>query len=852
MQMKTYLPLIILSTIIITILLYFKSMAIFVLEVYSSLLIDKPVTITKLNFIDSKIDCYIEDKTNILNLDILQVYPTYIDAKYSGDIDAFSKYHSLKGKSSIDAKVYYENSLLVDAKASLYSSELEVHVKQNNEEYDVLVDIKSLNLQKLQEENQKDYNLSGIVSSTISFKTPSQVAFNLKSENINVYDEDIKNINLDFNMKDDKYTLLSSSVLTHLGKTLIASNGTYKNELHAQADIRFQKEHIKLSNIKYIDKIISLNTSIFNGDISLNIKNDKVKYNALHVDISKALKFFKRDEKITGIVDLNGYIDVDDLTARVYLNSKIISTYTYNIEELAIEANSYMDNIEYKLSTNIQDEYIEANGNIKYKDGLDIEIFTNKFESDTEIYLKEDKFKIKSKHINLTKVQDLLEQDDILDGDIDLDANGTLENIDFKITSDELDILMYPNYFKDAVSLKIEGNYNPKYITLKPHIQNENIKIYDGYLTYNIDSKFIKTSQKILLKEKKDPIKLNLISKVQAPYNSHGKIIYKDDDIIINTFEFSDNRVKSDFSIDIKELSEYKVLTKKTMRGPLHVDANYHNDTLIAVSETFGGKLTLEADDEAVFIYANTLEMTKIDNILNLEYLFSDGDITGNVNFHRKTKEANTYIVGSDIVMNGMDIDKRLSTLQNALGLNIVALGKAAYKGYKYSKDESIINHLQFNTSLVDGNITLKDVAMSTNKFRISADGSIKQDGDINKLNINLLDKNGCSLITQGLGGNIKNPVILKKTGAVVSLISSMPSAILNTGGKIINFATKMVDDVATFTLQTTRLRDKEVTITTDLKDEGGLLFSNTSSMVLSNECKVIYDGKIKHPKQKH
>ena len=157
---------------------------------------------------------------------------------------------------------------------------------------------------------------------------------------------------------------------------------------------------------------------------------------------------------------------------------------------------------------------------------------------------------------------------------------------------------------------------------------------------------------------------------------------------------------------------------------------------------------------------------------------------------------------------------------------------------------------MQLNTSLDDKLLTLNDVALSTDNFLVSADGRIKQNGDIKYLKLNILDKNGCAIIEQELKGNIKKPSAVNTTTAIIGLASKIPSSLLGTGKKLVNFSTKTIDGIASFALNTTHISDEKVSLTSDITQRTGSILKSTSDIVLPNECKVIYRGKVKHPKQ--
>lgn len=470
------------------------------MQTYSSLVLENNVSVKSLNFIDSNISLHVENQNNTLNIQILNFYPLLLDASYVGDISAFKKYHPLKGKTQVYAKISYDNKLIVNAKTSLYSSNTEVDIKLDDNGYEVITDIKNLDLLEFEKQNKLD------------------------------------------------------------------------------------------------------------------------------------------------------------------------------LEELAF-------------------------------------------------------------------------------GHVDLQASGSFEDIDFKINSNKIEIPKIQSILK-PFSLMVSGNYTPKQITFSPYIKNKNYIFSRGNNTYDLKSKTLLLNQQLLIRERKKLIPLNIKAdlKLTKPYTAKA---------------FIDTKI-------------HKGLVK------LNLNKNY-----------------LDLD-------FNSIRVSTIDNF----------------------------------------IDKTLSNLEDALGLNIVKLGKNIINNYKHEDKTTYIKHLELDTTLKNNILTLNDVAVSTKKFRLAAFGDLEKNGDINELRVSILDKNGCVLITQRLKGNIKNPKPQNTSTAILGVASAIPSSLLSTGAKIIDFGAKTIDDVTSFAVEKTSSKTDGISFTSRMVSETGTILKRTSDIILPSECRVVYDGEVKHPIQ--
>jgi AsmA protein len=177
-----------------------------------------------------------------------------------------------------------------------------------------------------------------------------------------------------------------------------------------------------------------------------------------------------------------------------------------------------------------------------------------------------------------------------------------------------------------------------------------------------------------------------------------------------------------------------------------------------------------------------------------------------------KNMKGSINLRGKDLMFYGMDADKVIEKFQRSQNFNLVDLGAvmlagpvgiAVTKGSDYASilisnpgEFSQITNMVSNWKIDNGVVTIQDAAFTTHKNRIASKGSINFLQDSLNLTIALLNKNGCSVFSQNIYGNLDSPTLGK-----VKVV-----------GTILAPVTNLVDDV------------------------------------LGNDCDVFYSGLVKHP----
>ena len=787
-MLRSFVPWSLFFVLLVVIGILFKPITKILLGSYASVVLDANVSIDSLNILDSSLSASINTKENILHLTLLNIAPLKVNMAYKGDVSVFKKYQPVKGN------VYIQGLFVYD-------------------------------------------------------KTLRKLRLALQSKKLSMQKQTIKGLTLQAKLHGKNFIIKGSFRTPFTGKTFISSVGSIGKKIQAQADIDFKKEHIHLSSVEFTKKQgLSLQLPIFEGELVATLKNKELSYHLHHINTEKLLFFMNKNLPILAYINAKGVLNLSSMNGNFSIDSQELLAYNQRFKKLFISGKMCLKTVEFTLQTEFKKQHMTLEGSVEYAQDPKVTLVSTQFASQSRLEYKKGHFWFRARHINAVAVQKAVGMEKYGDAAIDIDANGTLKNIDFTLKSPRLQILKYPHYFKNSVSLEIKGNLQKNMICFGAHLYNKSYNFFAKKALYDLHSKTLDmpATLKLLAQQKKQVLAIKLHTLLQAPYTSKVLITDKRDTIAINYFSYSKKEgVKSDFQVDIAELQKYKLLTKVAMKGPLNVRGSYDKH-LVVTTPSLGGNLQVDIEKEAIFATFRALELSKIDNMFNKDALFLQGIVSGNISYHIPTKSASSYITITDVLFNGVDMDAQLSKLEGLLGLNVVQLGRQALQTFKYSKQQTMIQQAQINLSLNKKIVTLNDVAFATKKFRIALLGSFYDNGDIIALNVNILDKNGCAVFTQELSGNIRSPEVINSSGAVFEMVSHMPLAIINTGRKLIDFGTNSVDKVSSFAVNTTRISDKKISLTNDIAHGADAFITNTSSIVLPRECKIVYRGKIK------
>jgi AsmA protein len=157
-----------------------------------------------------------------------------------------------------------------------------------------------------------------------------------------------------------------------------------------------------------------------------------------------------------------------------------------------------------------------------------------------------------------------------------------------------------------------------------------------------------------------------------------------------------------------------------------------------------------------------------------------------------KNIKGSINLSGKDLILYGMDADKLIEKFKRSQSFNLVDLGAvllagpvgiAVTKGSDYASilianpgESSQITNMVSNWKIANGAVTIQDAAFTTHVNRIAAKGLIDFSQDSLNLTIALLNKNGCSIFSQDINGNLNSPTLgrLKVVGTILSPVTNL------------------------------------------------------------------------------
>ena len=901
---------------------------------YLSKKLQKKVLLQSFHYYPPQAEFVIEDKENLLTLNLNNISPIRAEAFYDGDLAAFSNFVSLQGKTQIKADILYDEFFYIDAATTLYNSNTSAKIDNKNNQWNIRLDIKHFDLEEFKKSNDYNFALDGnLTTKAILHYTDenniSKLNFLLEPQSLRVDSYHIKQpLNIKGNLQYDTYmqlemhleqfgskislylqdqnislsaptleveevlafikekpyaqgkinlslkgdfnkltfslqspSLKTNKKLTSLNQLVQAKvEGTYDlRSKHLASDFQirtpYKNETIKIQGkVKYAKNLfLQASTKSFDTQTKFHLYDKKFTLVSKDLNISKLLSLFGQKQYARGIVELkadgnfqnfNFTLDADKLNTpqtKLPFNVKIYGN--YKIKEKLL-------NSRYIVELPLEKELVHVRGNLSYDNIVSLDGKSDLFGSQTSFQIHDKHLDLKSKHFQLSRLSSLFLEQKKIYGDLNISLHGTLDNFQAEIKTDNFRKkgLAFGLDKKTKIDLKL--NYTPKLITLKPRINNTKIALNNGSTLYDPQLQTLNIKHHIILhyKKKKVPIAVALKTSLHAPYDSTGTILHKDDHILIKTFSYENGVIKSDFDINIKELSLYDNLTNQNLHGPLNIQARYKTKFELT-TDSFGGNFHLSMQDEIISTHFTQLELPKIMHLVGKDFILDKGKIDGSAQYNLKNSSATTDIKITNTQLKGIDLDRDLLQLKNTMGLNILSLGKNALKNFRYSELKTDISHLQCDVVLKDKQIHLQDLALKTKHFRLVALGDIYQDGRIKDLQIHIVDKKGCSFLRQDFQGNIKDPKLASTSSTALGILESTPNSILSTGRKIIDFGADTIDSTASFAIQTSRLSDRNISLTRSTINKGDFVLQGTKSYIplqSFQECKVVYDGKVK------
>lgn len=904
------------AILLITFFSLLKPITSFFIESYTSNLLEQKVKISSLDLGSFSIQAYIQDPQNKIEAKIITISPLKIEASFSGDIDAFKKYHNLSGDVEAKATITYDEKLLVDANGTLYDASVLVNVEELSDGWFVGVNSKDLSLSEFKKQNSLEFDFDGVVN------------FELEKQN--------KEFKLSGSLESKIYDIVE----------LDAKGEFDDSKLDLSSTLRMKDKKLHLNRVFYDLKAHkgSISSKEFAGVLDLALNDEELSLDAKALDLEKLLDFLEYKDSISGVVDIKGEFNIKSKKSSLLLTSPKISAFEQEIKniKLNIPDLEFLDkkvSFAYNLDATYLKKAFRFDGELSYKDTLYIVASSSDFKSNSRFELDNEEIIVNIKKLDIEEFSEFFELNSYLSGVIDLDAKGNFDRFIFHLNSDaklsELGVKVSADGFfitktkelnskfklstklaKEEVKVRGDASFKDVFrlnassssfgarsnLTLrgdrfefytkdldiqrvarayektrlpfgkvdflasgdfkeialnlrsKELRRNMHIKNIDDYISFDLSgtykNKTLSIKDKINLhhKTKKLPLNIDATISLIAPYSSKGSLVHKEDKIIVDSFSFEDEQIKSSFEVDIDDLFLYKAAFSTPLHGPLHIEASF-SDVLHIRTKSFGGELDLSLDKSYVLLDINKVQAKKVAYLFDKNTHLESGLIDGYANYEINEKKAHSEIVLKDAILRGLDIDKMFKDIDDLLGLNILNMTKSIILHYYDEKEKMTkISQLQLDLSLEDSNIKLDDVALKTRELLVVAQGELKDSGDIKRLTLSVVDKNGCAIVTQALSGNLKSPEIASTTSALIDLMQNIPTAILKPAKQLVDFGATAIDNIATFGLKHIFRSDSNVSMTSDLISQSRSIDKFVYDMIMPWGCKVIYTGKVKHP----
>lgn len=449
-----------------------------------------------------------------------------------------------------------------------------------------------------------------------------------------------------------------------------------------------------------------------------------------------------------------------------------------------------------------------------------VDLDANTFGGVLELAFVKEKLTLLAKSMQLSKIFKELKQEPIAQGDVNLQATLDIKTLHTQLSISSKEILAFGQKYEDVKFDLKEFSYKENDLSLNYGVdftQNEKHLHFDGSANYK---------KKL---------------QIQANTKDFGGAV---------VFNLDDTKIKVDAS-NVSAQNILLFLGEKPFMSAnldLHAKGDYKEGVFQVDTPSFGGETKIILKNEKLYGEFKKVDIRILDKMFLQKNILKKGALSGKLFYDIKGKKGSSALRVDNAIVSGVDLDAKLGTLMNAMGLNIFSLKDELFGGNE--KVETKIKHLEFDIKLRNKKIYLVDAAFKTPKFRIAALGNLMQSGKINELNLNLLDENGCSIIKQDISGTLSEPILENKILTTADVVVSIPGEVLKSPKKLLDISTNVVDKTATFLLGVTHLSDSKVTVTSDIKNRVANLVDDTSKIVLK-ECKVVYDGKVKAIKLK-
>ncbi|HIC43923.1 MAG TPA: hypothetical protein EYO73_06420 [Sulfurimonas sp.] len=516
--------------------IFFKPISISILEGALSSLLDTPVKTLQFNVLSLDLYASIKNEKNIAHIKVNSLYPLGVDVTYEGNIDAFKVYHPLKASSSLTGTVYYKDHLEINANLLTMDAKTRIQVLEKKDDWLVDVNISSLCLGKLQEENNISVDLDGKLDILLRFHTNDDSYLYVKSEQVKIHMQEYNDLYLNLKSTDDNL---------HANAIFSAPNIEYKG-------IWFNYD----ANKKSFDGKVNLRIKKVDNDFVLNIKGEHNK-TKLRANLDGSIASSKLSVKNI-IYDLN----TSEARADLSIQLKEVQRLELMMKEIGISLQGDFEakgSLSYKLEKlllKLNTQSLGGNLDFKYDDGI--------FWKAEKLSLEKIAYMVKLKQ-NLSSV---------------FNAEGSYVNnkIEAKLQSSKLRI--DTTEIKD-INISALGTLENINILTQAHTKDLDIKSSTLHLK---ELKFLNLQAKIDTAYTEDLIDINLSSSyknkiVKAKFEAKSKEL----SLSVNKVKYEKKRLTGKYNLDL-EPSLLLLKDSLNIKGSFSYDKNFE---LLALIKSF-------------------------------------------------------------------------------------------------------------------------------------------------------------------------------------------------------------------------------------------------------------------------
>ena len=643
-------------------------------------------------------------------------------------------------------------------------------------------------------------------------------------------------------------------------KAKIDTSGSfYKNELKARLNtksLNMGKDEIKNINLTVKGPLKNLGATLHLETPYANIEKANINIrdlDTLKLDANVTTPYTTDDISVE--VAASHLKDVSSFELNATSNEFVFFIPQADFKESKLDG-KYQAMIEPKLSS--LKERLHLNGEFSYDKVFKAEVISKDLDGELRASLKDKNIKVKASKVRLEKLLDNINQPAYARGEFDLNAQGDLDEIDFTLRAKHLTLDQKETGLDENLSCVITGKLSSEELLVWPNIQNRYLDTSNGDIKFQFTDKKLNMNLPLRVKKEKEKLDLLLSSNISLQKDIQAELLikHKKNQLSLNKLIYKDQKLQTNITLNIKDLHVYKAVSGKELYGPLKMTgkAGYEENkpSFLLNTDSLGGKLNITLKENKLHIGLDRLSTMQIGRLLNgEEEQGNKGLFDGHVNYNFEKRLGLTKLDVRNMTIQGVDIDSELKGLQDAIGLNVFAMGNKLYRTSLKKNDLKVstyIEHMKLDLNITPDLIVSEDIALATPEYRFAVNTNLKHDGEIKAFEVAVLDRQGCAVLTQKLKGNISSPELVDSKGTAVVLLGSAPEQILKTGGKILDLGSNIIDSSADFIWKKALRQDTNVTLVNDTMTQGFNVLSSGKDMVVSGECKVFYEGAVKHP----